>query len=636
MQVFGAITLFVGFVVDPVFAQEEARSVGFEVQQTLAQQGDVRVVVALDQPSALRSKRRVDLQVLNQQVQRAQAQVLSTVSEAGIRVLRRFESVPAFVGRVRSRATLRQLAQHPAVRRIDRDAGGGGGLDTSVEIVGADRWQEDGVTGEGVRVAVLDSGLDTDHVDLGDDLVHEACFLNVDGQGQCPDGTDRQTGAGAAADDHGHGTSVSGIVTSAGTRAPRGVAPDAEIVAVKVLNSSNRFSSFSEIVEALDYLVNNPDLGVTVVNMSLGTDAQFAGGCDNTTAWNMSGASAVRALRSQGILTVASSMNQGSGTTMGSPACLSNVVSVGATDGGASVTDFSNSNGALDLVAPGVNIRTTGRGDGTASFGGTSAAAPHAAGCAALLRAADTDTSPDEIEASLKTSPVQARDDKNGLEFPRLACYTARQLVALQNIRATTSADGSPNAGRIPFSLRWRTVRERDSEGFIVQRRLGGEPDEGVEPIEEWTRIGFVETKAPEGQSSDTLQYRFEGTLPAPGRYSFRLRHATEQQSEEGRTLPTREVLEAPIPGGTVAVEGPYPNPSRGEARLEVVVEETQNVRIALYDAMGRRVQVLYDGRLAAKRPLLLDTEQQLASGTYVLRTRGDAFTDTRMMTVVR
>lgn len=618
-------------LVGPASAQDEgADEIGSEVRSAVDQGNGVRVVVALDRPAMLQKGGEVTVPGLNRKVQRVQREVLSTVSTAGFRVTHRFDSVPALIGRLRSEAALEQLARHPNVRRIDRDAGGGGGLETSLEIIGADRWQEDGVTGKGVRVAVLDTGIDTDHTDLSDDLVHQACFLNIGGEGQCPDGSDRQTGPGAAEDDHGHGTSVSGIITSSGIRAPRGVAPDAEIIAVKVLNADNRFSSFSEIVAALDYLINQPDLGTAVVNMSLGTDVQFPGVCDNTTSWNMSGAAAVETLRSQGVITVAASLNKGSGTELTSPACLSDVVSVGATDGNTEVTGFSNSNGTLDLVAPGVQIQTTARGNRmTSSFGGTSAAAPHAAGCAALLRAAGTNTRPDSIEASLETSPVQARDAKNGLTFPRLACYTAKQLVAIRDVRASMPSDSEPDAASFPFTLQWRTLMEKRSKGFIVERRP--EASSG-----RWTRVGVADTKAPDGRSSDTLRYQLKGTLPAPGQYSFRLRHATEQRPEAGRRVIAHTTLNVPIPDGPVAVGGPHPNPTRGHARIEVVVEDAQPVKIDLYDALGRHVQRLYDDRLAAKRPLLLDVDRELSSGTYFLQVRGTAFVATRKMMVVQ
>lgn len=625
--------LLFGMGLNPVFAQDgSSEALGPAVRTVVEDKGEAQVVVALAEPSPTGEKG-----VQRKEIQRTQTDVLSAVSASEFQTTHRYAAVPALAGTITSAAALDRLAQHPSVRRIDLDAGGTGGLDTSVEIIRADQWHEEDVTGTGTTVAILDSGIDTDHDDLADDLAHEACFLNVDGEGQCPDGTDRQTGPGAAEDDHGHGTSVAGIITSRGVRAPRGVAPNTEIVAVKVLNSNNRFSSFSEIVAALDYLIETPELGVQVVNMSLGTDAQFSTECDNTTAWNMAGASAVNTLRSEGTVVVASSMNKGSATEMASPACLNGVVSVGATDGEDDVAGFTNSNQFLDLMAPGVDIQTSARGNGTTSFGGTSAAAPHAVGCAALLLDAGTDSTASEIAASLRTSPVQVTDPKNNLTFPRLDCYTARERVAIAEVSATPAQEVGANAPTVPFALRWQTTRERDSEGFRIERRTGPPPSQTREEAEDgWTQVGFVASKAPNGAADDTLRYRFDGNVPTPGQYAFRLRHVTEEGPDDGQLVGAATGLEVPI-GGAYALGGPQPNPSQGTAEIEVVVERTQEVRVVLYDALGRVVQVLYDNSLQAKRPLLLRTEQrELASGTYFLRVRGEAFAATRRMTIVR
>lgn len=627
------VGLFLLSSLGSVYAQEGVHDkIGVDVRTSIATTNEAQVVIALEEPPLPKGEG-TNRSVVNRKVQQVQTEVLSKVSATEFQAIQTYESVPALAGRITSEAALDRLAGHPKVRRIDLDVGGQGGLSSSVQTIRAHRWHDREVTGEGTGVAVLDSGIDPDHDDLADDLAHEACFLNFNGVGQCPNGSDRQTGSGAATDDHGHGTSVAGIITSDGKQAPQGVAPDAEITAIKVLNADNRFSAFSEIVAALDYVINHPELGVQVVNMSLGTDSEFQTECDNATAWNMSGASAVRRLRAQGVLTVASSMNEGSHSTLASPACLSEVVSVGATDTEDNVTDFTNSNQFLDLVAPGVGVQTSGVGNTTHAFGGTSAAAPHAAGCAALLQETEPDTSPDAIEASLKTSPVQVTDAKNELIFPRLDCYTVRQVTIAEMQAGSTSDVDAPTR---PFSLRWQTTHERNSEGFVVERRAGPLTPDAKRREAGWTQIGVVESKASQGRSVDTLQYQYEGEVPTPGTYAFRLRHVTTDGPEKGLFVEATTHLTIPM-DRPFTLEGPQPNPSRGTARVELVVEETQDVRIALYDALGRRLQVLHNEPLDAQRPLLLSTAgQHLASGTYFLQVEGEAFSATRKMVVVR
>lgn len=144
-----------------------------------------------------------------------------------------------------------------------------------------------GFRGQGVTVAVLDTGIDTNGVDLEGDIVAQQCFCeNENGSGCCPNGNSVQSGNGSAENDNGHGTNISGIITSDGFIAPVGIAPDAKIVAVKVLDNTNSFSNTAQIISGLEWvLMNRPD--VDVINMSLGTSTLFGEVCDNVTAFNM-------------------------------------------------------------------------------------------------------------------------------------------------------------------------------------------------------------------------------------------------------------------------------------------------------------------------------------------------------------
>jgi subtilisin family serine protease len=107
---------------------------------------------------------------------------------------------------------------------------------------------------------------------------------------------------------------------------------------------------------------------------------------------------------------------------MTAPACLSNVIAVGATDDFDNVAGFSNSNASTDLMAPGAGIVSSALGNGTVMAWGTSMASPMAAGCAALLIAAGVAMTPDDIEAWLESSPITVTNMTNGLSFPRLDC----------------------------------------------------------------------------------------------------------------------------------------------------------------------------------------------------------------------
>ena len=229
------------------------------------------------------------------------------------------------------------------------------------------------------------------------------------------------------------------------------MAPAASIVAIKVTDNcstSGCFYAFSEIVAALDYLItNNATLKVRAINMSFGTGDRFEGACDNATAYTMAGAAAINTLRSMGVVAFAAAGNDGSGTTMRAPACLSNVVSVGATNDDDVVPAFSNSNPTTDVFAPGVSITSDFLNGGTftSATGGTSASSPHVTGCAALLIDAGEALTPAAIETRLETSPVRVTDAKNGLSFPRIDCsYSA--VAALQALINRVGAIGLPGA----------------------------------------------------------------------------------------------------------------------------------------------------------------------------------------------
>jgi subtilisin family serine protease len=415
--------------------------------------GNARIVVALNVPEIVTTTADDaspdgDLRVppglarLRSDVAAAQRSAIGRARREALVALRQYETVPAFSATVSSEDAVLAMATDPGVRRIDLDVGGTGQLATSVAVIAATERHQIGNRGQGVVVAILDSGVDTDHPDLADAVVHQACFGDddglIDGVGFCPGGSDRRVGPGAAEDDAGHGTFVAGIIASNGVVSAPGVAPAASIVAIKVTDNcslSGCFYAFSEIVAALDYIItNNATLQVRAINMSFATSDLFAGACDNAAAFTMAGAAAINTLRSIGVIAFAASGNSGSGTLMPAPACLSNVVSVGASDDLDVVAPFSNSNATTDIFAPGVAITSDFLSGGTfTTTGGTSAASPHAAGCAALLIDSGEALTPAAIETRLETSPFRVTDPTNGLSFPRIDCsYSA--VAALRGL----------------------------------------------------------------------------------------------------------------------------------------------------------------------------------------------------------
>ena len=371
----------------------------------------------------------------------AQEAVLAALEADTFEVTARWNHVRAFAADVDPSA-LARLRSDPLVERVDVDSGGSGGLKESIPLIGADVVHAAGYYGVGVRVAVLDSGIDESHPDFAGKIADEQCFCrNADGSGCCPNGQTSQSGAGAAKDDHGHGTNVTGILASRGVVSAAGVASGASIVAVKVLDRNNRFASTAQVVSALDWLVDHhPE--VRVVNMSLYTNTLFSSYCDSSASFAIAFADVIRTLRSHGTLVFACSGNEGSSTQVGAPACIQDALSVGAVYdsnigffGGSTcsttmatadqIACFSNSNATLDLLAPGVWITSDGIGGTLSTYAGTSQATPHAAGAAAVLMAMDPALTADDVDRLLKSSGRMILDSRNGVSTPRVDLLAA-------------------------------------------------------------------------------------------------------------------------------------------------------------------------------------------------------------------
>nr|MBA3717453.1 S8 family serine peptidase [Actinomycetota bacterium] len=408
--------------------------VGPGVERAVAQHGSAQVVVAFRAaaPRTLASTRST--------VRAVRSRVLARAG-TGFRPTTHWDAVLGVAGRVTVKG-LRRLAADPEVRRIDLDIGGHAADLQADPLIHADQARAAGYTGNGVTVAILDSGMQLNHPDLADSLLAQHCF--VASPGSCPNGLSEQSGSGSGRDDNGHGTNVAGIVTGNGTIAPIGVAPAAKVVIVRVLAADGSFSTTTQVLNGLQWVLDHPEYGVKVINMSLGTNALYAGTCDNVGSFAMNFASVVHSLRLQGVTIFSSSGNQQALSTMVLPACLSEVVAVGAvydsaygsdqffcTDPSAAdkVTCFSNSSTALDLLAPGAATTSTGLGSSTSTYKGTSQASPMAAAAAADLLQARASITPAEVESTLKSTGTLITDSRNGRITPRIDVMAAINAV---------------------------------------------------------------------------------------------------------------------------------------------------------------------------------------------------------------
>lgn len=401
--------------------------------------GSAAVVVALRAPAMPAAVVRA-LPERRAAIAHLRAAVLEGLAPGDVEVEHAYETVPGFAGRV-SAAGLERLAASPDVLRVDLDPVGSAAAEAGVAAedgvtqIRADRVQARGITGIGSTIAVIDTGVEADHPDIADALVHEECFCSggrLDDRRRppcCPDGTARASGPGSAASLNGHGTHVTGIALSRGRIAPVGVAPGAQLVAIRVLDDTNQ-GLVSDWIAALDWLAaERPD--VRVINMSLVSDALYAGDCGHACgdapgcAANLLLADAIEQLWSDGAVVFAAAGNDGRVGVMTAPACIARAVAVGAVDAGDQVAAFSNTSPDLELLAPGVGILSDGVDGGLAIMSGTSMATPHAAGAAALLLSARPGLGAAEVEALLDAGGVAVRDPRTQQMTPRVDAFAA-------------------------------------------------------------------------------------------------------------------------------------------------------------------------------------------------------------------
>ena len=412
-------------------------SVSRAVTEGLSREKNVRVIALLRTPKDT-----------PREIARSQEMVIRRAG-IGKHVGRRWSAIPAFAATI-DRAALTRLARDARVLSIESD-GEGTFLDVeSNALIGATEAQLVGFDGKGVTVAVLDTGVASSHPDLAGVVSEERCYCrDAKGRPCCPNGQAEQAGVGAARDDFGHGTYVANVIASQGNVGPRGVAPGAKIVAIRVAEATGNVTWTSQVLSAVDWiLANRPD--VRVVNMSFALGALNSRSCD---ADQPAVADAVRRLRARGIVVVSATGNDRSSGSIRPPACVSGVIAVGAVydanvasvsslgciDNPASVDRvacFSNASSQLDLLAPGAVINGVRVDGATVTSSGTSYAAPHVAGAAALLLQKNRSLTPDEVEALLKTTGRPLVDSRNGVTYPRIDVRAALDATPEQKPRS--------------------------------------------------------------------------------------------------------------------------------------------------------------------------------------------------------
>jgi len=239
-------------------------------------------------------------------------------------------------------------------------------------------------TGLGVKVAVLDTGIDYSHPDLDD---------NVKG-GVSVVGPITSTDPRDWKDKNGHGTHVAGIIAAENnTIGVVGVAPGASLYAVKVLNNAG-IGTYADVIDGIEWSIKN---GMQVISMSFGGSS-----------YSQALEDACNAAYNAGLILVAAAGNSGDGDPETNevlyPAAYASVIAVGATDINDVAPYWSSSGPEVELAAPGVDIKSTWL-DGTyETLSGTSMACPHVSGTVALIWAKNSTLTNGEVRTLLQTT----------------------------------------------------------------------------------------------------------------------------------------------------------------------------------------------------------------------------------------
>ncbi|WP_096188791.1 S8 family peptidase [Evansella halocellulosilytica] len=279
------------------------------------------------------------------------------------------------------------LKNHPQIKFVEEDARAEAFSQTTpwgITRVQAPDAHQMGYSGNGVKVAILDTGIDASHPDLQAN-VQGGYSVFSDSANNNP-----------FYDGDGHGTHVAGTVAAANNGGGvLGVSHQADLYAVKVLDN-NGGGSYSGIAQGIEWSINND---MDIINMSLGGSAHSSIlEAYSNLAYN------------EGILVVAAAGNSGNawgiGDTVAYPAKYDSVIAVAATDQNNNRASFSSHGPAVELSAPGVNVLSTVPGNGHQSYNGTSMASPHVAGVAALTWQAKPYLSNSQLRQTLQNTAL--------------------------------------------------------------------------------------------------------------------------------------------------------------------------------------------------------------------------------------
>ncbi len=401
------------------------------VRSALSANGSAEVIVVLRPDLAVKGGRGI------------QSASARSFASASLSVNRRLESLNMVTGRL-SEQGLSALTSDPSVSAVywnrpvqAHDAGSNAQI--NADDVQAFSFQGQNLSGQNQTICVIDTG-----IDYRDPAFGSCSSVGSGGSCRVLAGYDYANDDGDPLDDNFHGTHVAGIAAANGSSLT-GVAPGANLVVMKALNAAGS-GSLSDVVAAIDACTSNRTAyNISVISMSLG------GGSSTTACDGELDAQALADAQTAGIFSAVSSGNNGFTDKVSLPACASAAAAIGSVNSVDAVASTSNDWPNFLLLAPGVSINSTTLSNTTTVLSGTSMAAPHVAGAAALLqeyaqRGNGSLATPSYLRLLLNRTGVAVVDSKSGNRHYRIDALTALRAFQSDVSPRNFSLDSFSNA----------------------------------------------------------------------------------------------------------------------------------------------------------------------------------------------
>lgn len=318
-------------------------------------------------------------------------------------------------------------------------------------------------TGTGVKVAVIDTGVDANHPDLIGRVLPGADLVNDDND---------------ATDDHGHGTHCAGTIAAIANNGQdvAGVAPNARIIPIKVLNSAGQGNN----ADIANGVLEAANLGAKIINLSLG-------GTDNSETLRR----AIADVQARGVIVIAAAGNDGVSTPF-YPAANDGVIGVGAVDRSNAKASFSNYGDYIDIAAPGVSITSTRKGGGVQAMSGTSMASPHVAGAAALILARYPNLKAGHILRLFQLGGAATSSFSQAVAPRALNVEEAFVNVPSLDLQPPSVVSGLAGTAAAPGEVELRWNPSTDNGGVVTYRVLRNGQEAGKATSAAYTDRGVV------------------------------------------------------------------------------------------------------------------------------------------------